>query len=187
MSTGFIKSLKERITYARMIINERNNLWSCEQTLWALRFDKGSLFPGSAQDPSLSNHYQFGNQGIGDPMGMSRDELNDFVAAKIGSALKKSKKATAITLSHGIITDNGMIAFLKGLDATKAPIKALHFRDLQNVSDKSLDLLPEIIEKKGITLCEINTLGISQNLMKRINSACNKNIKLPKGKELSNS
>ena len=171
----YLESVRQRLVYARMVINERDNLWSCEQTLFALRNDNGSGLPDSATDSSLCNHYKFGNQGVGDLMGMACDELNDYVAVKIGDALKKSKKATAITLSHGIITDKGMTAFLKGLNETEAPIKALHFNDLQRLSDKSLSLLPEIIEKKGITLCEIEACWISEDLKKRINLACSKN------------
>lgn len=189
MDMSVVDSISQRLTYVKMLIKERNNLWSCEQTLWALRHDKGSALPESTKAPSLNNHYKFGNQGIGDPMGMTCDELNDFVAAKIGAALEKSEKATAITLSHGEITDKGMAAFLKGLEATKAPIKALHLNDLRNVSDKSLHLLPEIIEKKGITLCEIDFCNISPDLKKHINSACskNQNIAVSKSNNLTNS
>ena len=178
---NLIESVRQRIVYAKMVINESDNLWSCEQTLYALSHDKGSALPGSATDSFINNHYQFGVAND-----MSIDELSDFVAAKVGHALKKSKKAMAITFCHGSITDKGMIAFLKGLEATQAPIKALHFIDLQDVSDKSLSVLPEIIEKKGITLCEIWACGVSQDLEKRINLACkkNQNIKMSNNKSL---
>ena len=178
-----LDSIRQRIKYIKMTIEERDNLFNCSLTLWALRNDKGALNNGSASDSRLCHHYKFGTQGIGDPMGMSCDELNDFVASKIGSALKESKKATAMTLSHGDITDKGMADFLRGLEATEAPIKALYFNDLQQVTDKSLSALPEIIEKKGISVCEINLCRISPDLKKHINLACSKNQKVVMSKD----
>lgn len=98
-----------------------------------------------------------------------------MVAAKIGASLRKSKLTTAITLFHGSVTDKDMTAFLKGVAETEAPIRALHFRDMPYVNDKSWQLLPEIIKDKGITLCEFDTCNISPELKEEINIACGKN------------
>ena len=156
-----IENLKQRISYAKMVFNNRDDLQSCDQELYALKHDNGSLLPENR------NHYKFDS--------MPQSDFTDFVAKKIGLALTKSKKATAITLFHGDVTDKGMSDFLKGVAETKAPIKALHIDDMPYVTDKSLQVLPAIIEKKGITICNITCCNISSELKKQINAACNKN------------
>ncbi len=163
---NLIEEVKQRMSYLNMVVKDRHDLFSCDQEMHALKHDAGS------SEMNAETHYKFGGRN------MAQAQFNDFVAAKIGASLRESKTATAITLVHGDVTDKGMSAFLKGVAETKAPVKALHIEDMPNVSEKSLQVLPAIIEKKGITLCDVGGCRVSSDLKKQINLACGKNQNL---------
>lgn len=168
------KSIKERIQYLHMCIKDINELDNVDQDIFALKKDNGSL-------RKQKNHYSFDN--------MAQNDFTDFVMEKIGSALKQSKKATGITLSHSYATDKGMQSFIRGLSETKAPIREIHIDDFPYITDKSMKLLPEVIAKKGITVCDIGYCpNVSPELKKQIGLACIKNQQIMNttAKSLSN-
>lgn len=156
-----LKSTQERIEWLRMRIEDRNNIDSAYQNILALKNDEGSLNKNR-------NHYSFSN--------MYQNNFTDFVMKKISSSLKQSKKASGITLFHGVVTDEGMKSFIDALSETKAPIKEVHIDDFPNITDASMKRLPEIIAQKGITTCKIGYCpGVSSELKKQINLACTNN------------
>lgn len=157
-----LKDLKDRIKYLRDQL--KDGLGFKEdylKNIWALKNDAGTTNPER-------HHYKF--------RGIEVDEFTDFVALKIANAIKKSTKATALTLKHGNITDRGMIRLLDAIRKTNAPIKELNIDGFPNVTDDSLKFLPDIIREKGITTCNLGFMGVAPDIRKQINEACSKNI-----------
>ncbi len=103
---------------------------------------------------------------------MPQEAFTDIMLEEIADSLRKSTKATGITLFHGDVTDKGMTLFLNALKETKAPISELKLDDLRGVTDASLKALPDIIKLKNITKCDVSgILRISDDLRKEIDKA----------------
>lgn len=132
------------------------------ENIWALKNDRKTF---SKEEPY---HYKFNN--------LESTQFTDVVAKEIANGLKKSTKATGLTLFHGNVTDNGMAKIIEALQETHAPVQKLNIDDFPLVTDKSMKLLPDVIKQKGIMECNVSLCNISPETTNQINSACQQNV-----------